>query len=259
MSVSLPQHRCPARSETIPFRTEQTNATVLAEGRRALRALQEPLNGGLELDNSAPAFIGSLFLVRSVRNLSAVLTLCEAGWGPEAQTLLRAMVEDMVTIAYISTDPEHLSIEWLSFENRRLPSREELLAVFEGAAPPERKDRPKYERWTRLSFNGMAKRAEDVVPGVLDYLSYVYPVLSDRAHGNPSTTSLYMRAHSDGTMEPMFQPSGSQIAITVCNAITSVYTTVERVRALGVAIEIGEVEAAEHRAYQACGLHLPQE
>lgn len=230
----------------------------MAEARMTLEALEQPLAAGLELDNSAPAFLGSLFLIRCVRNLAAVVTLCEAGWAPEAQTLLRAMVEDMVTLAYISTDPEELSRKWLSFENRRLPSHEELLAAFHGAPPPERKDKPKYERWTRLSFNAMAERAETVVPGLLDYLSYVYPILSDRAHGNTSASAIYLRAHPDGTVEPLFRPSGSQVAITLCNAITASYTTAERVAALGVGMLLEPLEAAEARAYEACGLPASQ-
>lgn len=227
---------------------------MLAEARLALESLQQPLEEGLELDNSAPGFLGSLFLIRCARNLEAVITLCEAGWAPEAQTLLRGMVEDMVTLAYISTDAEELSRKWLSFENRRLPDRADVLAAFEGVPLPERTDKPKYERWTRLSFNAMAERAEAVVPGLMEYLGYVYPILSDRAHGNTSASGIYLRVHSDGTVEPLFRPSGTQVAITLCNAITAAYTTAERVASMGVGMNLAPLEAAEQRAYQACGL-----
>jgi len=101
-----------------------------------------------------------------------------------------------VTLAYISTKPEKLAAAWLAFENRRLPDREELYAAFVGAAPPER-DRPRYERWTKLSFNAMADRADSVVPGLTEYLGYVYPILSDRAHGNTSASGMYLRVHPD--------------------------------------------------------------
>lgn len=229
---------------------------VVSEARNALAALQAPLEAGLELDNSAPAFVASLFLIRCVRNLAAVLTLCEAGWAPEAQTLLRAMVEDMVTLAYISTKPEDLSRQWLSFENRRLPDRADVIAAFSGVPLPERTDKPKYERWTRLSFNAMAQRAEEVVPGLGEYLDYVYPILSDRAHGNTSTSGIYLRAHPDGTVEPLYQSSSTQVAITLCNGITAAYTTADRVLALGVELDLAPVEHAERRAFEACGLHL---
>jgi len=95
----------------------------MAETHAALDALRAPLDAGLELDNTPGGFLASIFLVRCARNLAAVLLLCESGWAPEAQTLLRAMVEDMVTLSYISTDPEQLALKWLRFENRRLPTR----------------------------------------------------------------------------------------------------------------------------------------
>lgn len=243
----------------MPFRSETSNEAVLAEAASALEAMQQPLAGGLELDNSAPAFVGSLFLIRSARNLASVITLCDAGWAPEAQTLLRAMVEDMVTLAFISTDAEELSRKWLSFENRRLPDRAEVIAAFTGTPLPERTDKPKYERWTRHSFAAMAERAEAVVPGLGEYLGYVYPILSDRAHGNTSASGIYVRTHPDGSVEPLYLPSGNQVAITLCNAITAAYTTAERAVALGVRAELEPIEAAEQRAYKACGLHLGME
>lgn len=216
--------------------------------------MRAPLDAGLEVENSPGAFVSSLFLVRCVRNLAAVLVLCDAGWAPEAQTLLRAMVEDMVTLSYISTDPDTLAGKWLTFENRRLPDAEELAAAFAGREMPERENRPKYERWTRLSFNAMAERADKMIPGLLDYLGYVYPILSDRAHGNTSASSMYMRVHPTGDLEPLYLPSGRQVAITLCNAVTAAYTTAERAQAMGVTIDVASIERAEQRIYEACGL-----
>lgn len=254
MRVSWPHQSRRARRLDITPHDDATNAAVLAEARAGLSTLQAPLEAGLTLDNSASAFLGSLFLIRCARNLAAVLTLCEAGWAPEAQTLLRAMVEDMVTVSYISTEPDTLADKWLSFENHRLPDADQLRAVFTGTEAPEREDRPKYERWTRLSFNAMAERADSVVPGLLEYLGYVYPILSDRAHGNTSASGMYIRVHADGSVEPLFRPSPSQVAITVCNSITAALTTAERVKTLGVDLELESLAEAERRTYEACGL-----
>jgi len=239
---------------SISLHEESTRLTVIEEAGVALAAMRAPLDVGLEVENSPGAFVGSLFLVRCVRNLAAVIVLCEAGWAAEAQTLLRAMVEDMVTLSYISTDPDTLAGKWLSFENRRLPDAEELAAAFAGQQMPERGDRPKFERWTRLSFNAMAERADAVVPGLLEYLGYVYPILSDRAHGNTSSSAMYMRVHPTGDLEPLYLPSGRQVPITLCNTVTAAYTTAERAQALGVTIDVAPVEAAEQRIYKACGL-----
>jgi hypothetical protein len=67
---------------------------------------------------------------------------------------------------------------------------------------------------------------------------------------------MYVRIHTDGGVEPLFQPSPTQVAITACNAITAALTTADRVKALGVEFETGPLEAAERRAHQACGLPL---
>ncbi len=254
LRVSWPHAVRRARRPAIAPNDASATPPVIAEAREGLRALQAPLTAGLTLDESAQAFLGSLFLIRCVRNLAAVLTLCEAGWAPEAQTLLRAMVEDMVTVSYISTEPDVLAAKWLGFENRRLPGREELIAAFAGTEAPEREDRPKYERWTRLSFNAMAERADSVVPGLTEYLGYVYPILSDRAHGNTSASGLYVHVRPDGSVEPLFRPSPNQVAITVCNAVTAALTTADRAKALGVEIELGPIEEAERRIYEACGM-----
>lgn len=218
--------------------------------------MRAPLVGGLELDDTASAFVGSLFLIRCSRSLAAIITLCEAGWAAEAQTILRSMVEDMVTVAYVSTQPDTLALKWLTFENRRLPDPQQVMAVFAGAELPEREPQPKYERWTRLSFNAMAERAERVVPGLQEYLSYVYPILSDRAHGNTSAGQLYIRVHPDGAVEPLCDPSNSQIAITLCNAVTAAYTMAERIVSLGVRVDLEPIEEAERDAYHVCGLHV---
>jgi hypothetical protein len=233
---------------------ERIQAATLIEAHTALQALRSPLAAGLELEESPAAFVGSLFLIRCARTFAAVVTLCEHGWAPEAQTLLRAMVEDMVTIGYISTEPEKLAHRWLSFENRRLPDHADLFAAFSGEEPPNRGERPKYDRWTRLSFNAMAERADGVVPGLLEYLGYVYPILSDRAHGNTSASGIYIRQGEDGSLEPLYQPSSRQVPITLCNAVTAALTTADRVRALGVVLDLGPLEKAEQRIYEACGL-----
>lgn len=231
---------------------------VVRETHVALDALRAPLGRGLELESSLEAFVASLFLIRCSRNLAAVLALCTAGWAPEAQTLLRAMIEDVVTVSYISTSPEKLARKWLTFENERIPDPDELLAIFSGDDPPKHKQRPKYKRWTRLGISSMAERAESVVPGLAGYLEYVYPILSDRAHGNTSASSIYMRVHPTGELEPLYLPSERQVTVTLCNAVTAAYTTAERARALGVTVDIAPLEQAQKRIYEACGLTMGQ-
>ncbi|MDZ4654738.1 MAG: DUF5677 domain-containing protein [Coriobacteriia bacterium] len=231
---------------------------IIAAGESAVATMFGWLDDELEFDRTVPAFVGSLFTIRSARNLKAVHLLCTAGYAVEAQTLLRNMVEDAVTLGYISTKPEKLAKDWLSFENPRLASGTDLLAMLQ-QDPTEEIDTAtpeptRFARWTRLSLFAMAKRADAVVPGIAEYLDYVYPVLSDRAHGNTSSSTSYAKAHPGGTLEALYRPSASQVDITLCNAVTVALATVERAKALGVKLDFTPLEQAERDVYAACGL-----
>lgn len=235
------------------------NDEILAAGDAAVAVMFAWLDEGLEFARTVPGFVGSLFTIRSARSLKAVQLLCAAGYAVEAQTLLRNMVEDAVTLGYISTKPEKLALQWLSFENPRLASGPDLLAMLrqdgpESIAPPV--DRPRFERWTRLSLFAMAERADRVMPGIAEYLAYVYPVLSDRAHGNTSSSTSYAIAHPDGTLEALYEPSPRQVDITLCNAVTVALATVERSNALGVDLDLSPLEQAERDIYLASGLSV---
>ncbi|GAB4287076.1 MAG: hypothetical protein Kow0067_11570 [Coriobacteriia bacterium] len=248
----------------LTWRPGEQHEALFAAVRRALDVGFGWLDAGLEFEHGVPAFVGSLFVIRCLRNLNAVRLLCEAGYAVEAQTLLRGMVEDAVTLGYISTDAEKLAQRWLSFENRRLATGAEIAAALRQGSEPEapvaetdtQRDKPRYERWTRLSLNQMAKRADRVMPGILEYLGYVYPILSDRAHGNTSASSSYARAHPDGTLEARYLPSGEQVAITLVNAMTIAVATLDRAADLGVDLDLAAFEEAERAVYETAGLPI---
>lgn len=228
---------------------------IVAAGRSATAVMFGWLDAGLEFERSTEGLVGSLFLIRAARNLNAVHMLCEAGYAVEAQTMLRTMVEDVVTISYISTKPEQLATDWLTFENPRLAQSLELLAKAHGLAPDtEPVERPRFARWTRLSLFAMAEKADTVTPGIAEYLDFVYPVLSDRAHGNTSSSTSYARAYPDGTLEALYKPSPTQVDVTLCNAVTVALTTAERAKALGVSLDLSPLEDVERTIYAACGL-----
>ncbi|MBN2823437.1 MAG: hypothetical protein JXR33_09650 [Coriobacteriia bacterium] len=229
-------------------------ARLIAASKSAVQIAFAWLDEGLEFERTTQAFVGTLFLIRGARNFNAVQILCEAGYAVEAQTMLRTMVEDVVTLSYISTKPEKLAEAWLTFENPRLAQSLELLAKAHGQNIPEGNERPRFARWTRLSLFQMAEKADRVTPGIAEYLDFVYPVLSDRAHGNTSSSTSYARTYADGTIEALYKPSPAQADITLSNAITIVLTTAERAQALGVTIDLTPLEAAEREIYAACGL-----
>ncbi|MDO9556686.1 MAG: DUF5677 domain-containing protein [Coriobacteriia bacterium] len=239
-------------------RSEERFDELLAAGQSAVDVMFGWLDAGLEFDRTVPAFVGSLFAIRSTRNLKAVQLLCAAGYAVEAQTLLRNMVEDAVTLGYISTKPDKLAKDWLSFENPRLASETDLLAILQedvpDTVPAPVPERAKFSRWTRLSLFAMAERADRATPGIAEYLEYVYPVLSDRAHGNISSSTSYAKAHPDGTLEALYKPSARQVDITLCNAVTVALTTAERAKALGVDLDLTALEQTERDVYAACGM-----
>jgi len=231
---------------------------LLAAGREAIGVMFGWLDVGLTFERTTPALVGSLFLIRGARNLNAVQLLCDAGYAVEAQTMLRTMVEDVVTLSYISTKPEKLAEDWLTFENPRLAQSLEMLDKVRreqlGEKTADTAERPRFARWTRLSLFGMAEKADKVTPGIAEYLDFVYPVLSDRAHGNTSSSTSYAKAYPDGTIEALYRPSPSQVGITLCNAVTVAVTTAERAAALGVDLDLSALEDAERAIYTACGL-----
>lgn len=226
---------------------------LIAAGQNAVDIVFGWLDDGLEFERSTPGFVGSLFLIRGARNLNAVQLLCKAGYAVEAQTMLRTMVEDVVTLSYISTKPDKLAKDWLTFENPRLAQSLELVAKAHGH-DVEDTDRPRFARWTRLSLFQMAEKADLAAPGIAEYLDFVYPVLSDRAHGNTSSSTSYARTHPDGTLEALYRPSPSQVDITLCNAITVVLTMAERAQMLGVTLDLTALEQTERDVYTVCGL-----
>jgi hypothetical protein len=59
------------------------------------------------------------FATRSVRNYEAVLLLSEGGYGVEAQSIVRMMLEDLVTLRYIASGPASLATDWVEHEGRR--------------------------------------------------------------------------------------------------------------------------------------------
>ncbi len=70
---------------------------------------------------------------------------------------------------------------------------------------------------------------------------------------------MYLRSHLDGSFEPLYLPSDSQLAITLCNSVTAIRTTAESAAALGVTIDLTPLEDAERRIYEACGLPVTHE
>ncbi|MGE0269541.1 MAG: DUF5677 domain-containing protein [Candidatus Omnitrophota bacterium] len=75
-----------------------------------------------------------LFIVtRSIKTFASILVLCKAGYGQDVSTLLRSLLENLVTAKYIIHDPDtadekarrFVAYKWVIFK-RQLPEQEKM-------------------------------------------------------------------------------------------------------------------------------------
>lgn len=152
------------------------------------------------------------YVARTIRNYAAILTLCERGYGVEAQAILRLMLEDTIDVRYISSDPDVLSEEWWRHESRsryyyymkclgegRNPEppsdlaelkegieadrREAVDLAGEGATPEQVNRLLLKGKWTRMNLHERAKVANRQWDGTLKAYKF-YGYLCEHSHGN---------------------------------------------------------------------------
>jgi len=85
-------------------------------------------------DLSAGRRIFLFILTRSIKTYSSIVVLCRRGYGQDVATLLRGLLENLVTAEYILYDPKHannlaarfVAYKWIIFK-RSLPEQEKLI------------------------------------------------------------------------------------------------------------------------------------
>lgn len=193
-------------------------------------------DGGLGITPPVFDAIGVVvyYTTRTLRNFGAVLTLCEQGYGVEAQALVRSMLEDVVDVRYISTAPETLAVEWSVHESRsryyalkRLLSKEtstelpedfaELEAVIAqdkvnarelagaGANSRQVANLVLKGKWTRLSIGERARIAQKTYKNTLGVYA-LYGYLCDNTHGSAALSGDYV-ALRDGNLKAALEPN----------------------------------------------------
>lgn len=195
-------------------------------------------DGGLTVrDDTSGACLGVTYyyMARTIRNYAAVLTLCERGYGVEAQAIIRLMLEDTIDVRYISTDPEVLSEEWWRHENRSRyyyymqclgadrdtepPSdlvelkksieadrREATELAGEGATPEQVNRLLLKGRWTRLNLHERARIANKQWDGTLKAYKF-YGFLCEHTHGNAALAQDYL-VPVDGEIQIVLDQGG---------------------------------------------------
>jgi hypothetical protein len=247
-------------------------ALEVASARAAALAAQ--LDDGVEVasDHGLPAaLLCAYYAVRTSRLLSAVVRLCEDGFGIESQSLLRSMLQDMADVRYVATDPGQLCESWREHESRRryyvytthvdhseteppadfddleaLIDRDwyeakELAArrLHKSPANVSRTEARKYllkDRWTRLSIRQAAEAADLKYPDTLELFRW-YPYLSEHSHGSPAMARDYLhkqdgRPFIKAHPDPRFKSASMAIA-----ALVYAHATTTGLRDIGLKCE----------------------
>lgn len=207
---------------------EATPAAYHEAGREVVRALRALFESGLALEGAACDEVVGLvgyFTTRTMRLYEAVLTLCESGYGVESQSLVRMLLEDLITLRYVATDPVALSVAWTRHESRRryyyfLRARErdpdaeapgdleELEAQYRHDERTARVKMPKGRRptreqvarrvakmsWAAHSLHGQAREADrsGMYEGTEAAYDEFYPYLCEHTHGSVALARDYV-------------------------------------------------------------------
>ena len=236
-------------SETTLARPED----YYAAGDDVVSAMNALFDGdGLRLRHeSVPELLGvaSYYTVRTLRNYAAVLQLCKQDFGVEAQAIVRLMLEGVIDLRYISTDPDVLAVQWVEHEQRRryyyfkaaqrlgddlTPPNdwaevEALIArdwedarelAGRGATRAKVKRHLLTKSWTRKNLYQRAEAAEAKWKGTKDGY-HLYEYLCEHTHGSASGAGDYMVA-VNGTVHLAVGQTGYKgimpLALATCYA-----------------------------------------
>jgi len=222
-------------------------------------------NGGMEVrDDTSGAQLGVTYyyVARAIRNYAAVLVLCERGYGVEAQTIVRLMLEDTIDVRYITTNPEVLSDEWWRHENRARyyyylkalgrdkntepPSdlaelkksiehdkRDAAELAGEGATPEQVSKLLLKGKWTRTNLHERAKLADKQWSGTLKEYRNLYGYLCEHTHGNASLAQDYL-GQEDGEIRVFVDPDGYKSVTPLTLATFNAYWTLHALTLLAL-------------------------
>lgn len=214
----------------------------------------------VELKNNYEGWIAAIYTTRCTRNLRAVAMLCEAGYASEAVHIVRAMLEDAVTMAYIEQDNETRAAAYAEFqENRAYFYVKEALRADLADEQSERV-RELTERfadaedletvwWSGLKPSGMAGKLKGKNRPLKRDFFAMYPVLSDDAHGNAMSSRNYLIEGPKGTPLAFIDaPTQYRVDEMACLAIYSAWRLVQAAQACGLGVHDEGVAALLEKA-----------
>ncbi len=201
--------------------------------------------------------LSSFFFSRSSKTFSAILILCQRGFGEDAAVLCRSLVENVVNFLYIRQDPAERADLYLEYEYVLRHTYVEMLAAtgsLDGLAVRDENARkelrelyesvkkryPNRHLWSGKSLRVMA---DDV--GLSAHYRFAYKYFSDLAHGAPSVImGLLCPAEEPGFVRIDFGPTESFIreaTIWSCDLFWRVLVTYNDIFSLGMEAQLDEL------------------
>ena len=219
-----------------------------------LTAAQPP-----ELHRAAePALIGAFHAVRAVRCLRAATLTSRAGYAVEAAPIVRSLLEDAVSLRYLSARPTHRVRKWLRFDEQRSLEywklierlgldlqKSDHIRHLEQASHPS--GSPVW--WSNKTPSAMARELRDTDPDLVQTFKAFYPWLSDVAHANVKTTSNYYFAEEGAEPELRVGPSDHLLHLMLELATALAVRICFIARELGTGMDPGPIAEA-HRDFE---------
>ncbi|MDF1542271.1 MAG: DUF5677 domain-containing protein [Anaerosomatales bacterium] len=198
--------------------------------------------------------IGAFHAVRALRCLRTVVVTCRSGYAVESAPLVRSMLEDSVSLRYLSLRPHSRVRAWLHFDEQRsleywklserlglgLQKSDHIRRIEDGRNPS---GSPVW--WSNKTPSAMARELKGADPDLSQTFKALYPWLSDVAHANIKTTSSYYFA--DGDEEPALRvgPSNHLMQLMVSLSVALSVRICVTAHDLGAEIEIAPILAAK--------------
>ncbi len=184
------------------------------------------------VEDSLEARLALLHVVRGSRALEALAQLIRAGYGQEGASVVRAIWEDAVSLAYLSEWPSERAVEWIKFAEERAAR-----AVTEPWPPTGQ------SWWSGMGPSGMAKGLTGDNSQIGREFTTLYWRLCDDAHGSPVAAINYVVSpDAAGDLPPLLVgPSNHRVKEMAMLAALAASRLADVALRLGVQIDMAAV------------------
>ncbi len=197
----------------------------------AAETLAAAIEAGLEAQKDVPlqgveeaSLIATFHAVRALRCLRSVTITCRAGYAVEAAAIVRSLLEDAVSLRYLSLKPKSRVRKWLRFDETRSLEYWRLserlgLGLLKSEhirrleAEPRAASNPVW--WSGKNPSAMAREIKTVDPDLHKTFKALYPWLSDVTHANVKTTSSYYFADEGNEPTLRVEPSNHLLHLMI--------------------------------------------